>query len=126
MTTQRQHIFYDGRCGLCSAGARRWQRVLALRGWTFTAMQTPWVRHRLGLGEGESAADEIAIVTAEDRVLHGVEALLHVAGTVWWLWPVYLAGQVAPIRRMLGWGYGLVARNRYRIGGRCELKGDGT
>jgi predicted DCC family thiol-disulfide oxidoreductase YuxK len=116
----RKHILFDGGCKFCTGWAMRAKQLLSSRGWTILPLQTPQAIERLALKENV-VPNEIAIVTADDRVLWGIDGLLHLARNVWWLMPAYVIGSVPGIRQLLRRLYRSVAARRYCISGKCEL-----
>jgi predicted DCC family thiol-disulfide oxidoreductase YuxK len=127
VTGDRLVVLYDRDCGLCTATARALGR---------------WDRHeRLDLLPLQDAArsDHPAIVAAGrdlplSAALHvidettgavraGGDAALAIAAALPGGWVVRPFGAVPPFRWAVGLGYGLIARNRHRIGRWLRLEG---
>ena len=51
------------------------------------------------------------------------DAVVHLAGQLWWAWPLWLLGQLPPGRAFIQRIYRWIAAHRYCHGGRCELPG---
>ena len=110
----RGWVGFDGACGLCGGGVRRWRAVFERRGFRFVPLQEPWLAGRLGLRPGELPGD-MKLLLADGRVVGGVEALIRLGGAVWWLAPFTWMASVPGVRGLLAQGYRRLARNRYAI-----------
>lgn len=117
-------LLYDGVCALCNRVVAYVLRRDKARRYRFVALQSPAAlpyleRHRLDPG----ALDTFVLVldpdTAEERALVRGRAAI---------WVLSEMGGVASLARLLGvlptplldWGYGLVARSRYRRFGKFD------
>ena len=112
--------FYDHRCPVCRATIGRWRRVFEARRFEFAALQSPWVRERLGLAQGE-LPDEMKLLTPDGRILGGPVAIAWMCRRVSWLWPIGVFMVVPGLHAVTRWVYRWVARNRYCLGDVCEL-----
>ena len=112
--------FYDHRCPVCRATIGRWRRVFEARCIEFAALQSPWVRERLGLAPGE-LPDEMKLLTPDGRILGGPVAIAWMCRRVLWLWPLGVLMVVPVLDRIARGVYRWVARNRYCLGDVCEL-----
>lgn len=112
--------FYDHRCPVCRATVSRWRRVFEARGIEFAALQSPWVRERLGLAPGE-LPDEMKLLTPDGRILGGPIAIAWMCRRVLWLWPLGVLMVLPGFHAVTRWVYQWVARNRYCLGDVCEL-----
>jgi len=83
----RGWIFYDASCSSCRELARRFQGVLAARGFTFEPLQRQWVRRRLNLTE-EEALEEMRVLTSQGEVFGGADAVILLARQIWWAAPL--------------------------------------
>ncbi len=115
-------VFYDGECLFCRRWAERGHDVLLRHGFHLAPLQSLWVRLRLGLKEGEPLT-EMKLLMADGTVFGGVDALVEIARSIWWAWPVYPFAVVPGVRSTLRVIYRNIARNR-----RCLAVGnnDGT
>lgn len=111
---------YDHGCPVCRATVGRWRRVFEARRIEFAALQSPWVRERLGLAPGE-LPDEMKLLTPEGRVLGGPVAIAWMCRRVAWLWWVGVVMVIPGVDVLTRWIYRWVARNRYCLGDVCEL-----
>lgn len=118
----RGWVFYDGRCGLCRAGARRLGGVAIRRGFRLAPLQRAWVRRRLRLDESELLR-EMRVMTAHGQVLGGAAAYVHLSRFVWWARPLVWVAEAPGGARLLDRVYAAIARNRHCISGICGLPG---
>jgi predicted DCC family thiol-disulfide oxidoreductase YuxK len=116
-------LLYDGTCRFCTAQAKRLHRLGRGRVQVESAY-APGVRERFPMlpqDEASGMMGEIKLVDADGRVLGGAAAIArtleHGGGPLGLLARLY---RVWPVRPIADAGYRLIARNRYRIGGRCD------
>ena len=124
VTHFRGWIFFDAECGLCTTLRHRWGQMVERLGFRLVAAQEPWAQERLGL-QGKLPG-EIKLLTADNRLLGGADALVHVARFVWWAWPVWLIGATSPGLALLRALYCPIARHRYAISRACGLRRAGS
>lgn len=114
-------VFYDGDCPLCRremALLSRWDREQRIR---FTNFAAPDF-NATALGASRAALmAEIHGLLPDGTWLRGVEVFRRLYGAVGWRrlvaasrWPI--------VGQLLDWAYGLFARNRLRLTGRCTAK----
>ena len=122
-------VFYDGHCGICTAGVKRllwWdcQQRLA-----YLSIHDPEVQRRWPDLSHERLMQEMAIVDRDGNRYWGPEALRYLTRRLrrlWWAAPLaYFPGGMLLWRPL----YRFVARNRYRFSkrscdsGTCSLHG---
>jgi predicted DCC family thiol-disulfide oxidoreductase YuxK len=107
-------LLYDGRCGLCSTGARRSQALLRHLGLRLAPL----------LSTGRSTSQELLLLTRDGRALGGIDAYLYVADQLWWARPLARLGRLPPIHRALCRAYRWIAAHRLRISSVCHLRPD--
>jgi predicted DCC family thiol-disulfide oxidoreductase YuxK len=116
----RGYVYYDGQCGFCTRLVKRFSGILARRGFETTPLQESGVAARLGL-KPEELLVEMRVLTAEGRVLGGGDAVVFLAGQIWWAWPLHALGLVpggSPLlRRVYRW---LAARRGCSAKGRAD------
>jgi hypothetical protein len=117
MIEPRGWFFYYGRFPKCRIGAERFYRILHARGFGLAPLQTPWVHERLGL----TSLDEMKVLTHTNQVLGGADALIYLAGQVWWAWPLSILCRLPGMRALIWDLYRWIARNRYCLGGTCQI-----
>lgn len=108
----RGWVLFDGDCAICIALARRFRRTLEKRGFGLAALQDPRVPALLGLAPDE-LLHEMRVVTTEDELYGGADAIVFLARQVWWAWPLYLASKFPGIGLLLRSGYRWFADHRH-------------
>lgn len=119
-------LLYDGTCRFCTAQAARLRRFG--RGHVqVESAYAPGVRERfpmLPLDETSGMMGEIKLVDADGRVLGGAAAIARTieygGGPLGLLARLY---RVWPVRPIADAGYRVIARNRYRLRGKCDEGG---
>ena len=114
-------IYFDAECRFCVAGRRRWGRIFERRGYAWLPLQTPGTAARLGVTHDQLMA-EMWVLPALGKPLNGVGAWIELMRHVWWLWPLAILLNLPVIKSFGQVVYRWVARNRYCIAGRCELR----
>jgi predicted DCC family thiol-disulfide oxidoreductase YuxK len=107
----RGWVFFDGDCSICISLARRFRRTLEKRGFGLAALQDPRVPALLGV-RPEELLHEMRVVTTEDELYGGADAVVFLARQIWWAWPLYLASKFPGMRHLLGAGYRWFADHR--------------
>ncbi len=115
-------VFYDGRCTICRRGARFWGQTLKRRGFVLTPLQRRWVGEKLKLERAELMV-QVWLLRPDGELLGGADAVLAIAERVWWARPLVWASRVRGAMPVLRRMYGVIARNRYCAGGKCEIDG---
>ena len=119
----RPTLLFDGTCRFCTAQAKRLQRMGRGRVDVISAY-APGVRAQFPMVPQEGVMGEIKLVDANGHVLGGAAAIArtleHGGGALGALARLY---RVWPVRPIADAGYRLIARNRYRLAGKCD---DGT
>ena len=67
---------------------------------------------------------EMKVLTAEDEIIGGVDAWIHLARTVWWMYPVFVLGRLKWFYHWMDRFYRAFAARRYCLGGSCRIGGD--
>lgn len=112
-------IFFDGACRICVGGVRRFGPMLRARGFELRPLQSPDAARLLELPQ-DQLLDEVRVLTTENRVLAGADAILHISRHIWWAWPVWLLAFIPGVRPILRMLYRRVVPYRYCIAGRCD------
>ena len=115
-------VLYDGECEFCRGIVRRIRGILTPRGFAFLPLQTPWVRAAFDLPERELLSEMRVLVRTGEK-FGGADAILVLAGTIWWAWPVVVLARIPGARRLLGSAYRYVAARRYCVAGACDIPG---
>ncbi|CAN5161151.1 hypothetical protein BH23VER1_BH23VER1_03490 [soil metagenome] len=106
-------LYFDGRCALCRGGAERLGGWLARRGIGIAPFPE---------GPGIRVPDEMRLRCHDGREFGGADAALVVVSAGWWGKPLGWLGRLPGVYRILVAGYRWVARNRYCLGGSCEVR----
>jgi predicted DCC family thiol-disulfide oxidoreductase YuxK len=94
--------------------------MLTRRGFDLAPLQTPWVAECFDLALPERPK-EMLLLSADGRIFGGMDAILFIARSVWWAWPLYVMGKVPIVRRVLSKGYRWLAAHRMCFGGECPI-----
>jgi predicted DCC family thiol-disulfide oxidoreductase YuxK len=106
-------ILYDAECPMCRNMMRRFERTFTSRGFVFAPLQ-------LELKPGERPT-EMRVRTADGRDLGGADAVLFLAGFVWWGRPLRWFAKIPGARRLLYRIYREIASRRSCDNGACLL-----
>lgn len=107
----RGWIFFDRDCSFCTGLAQRCENLFAQRGFRFETLQKDWVLRRLNLTR-EQALEEMRVLTGDGAVYGGADAVLFLAGKVWWAWPLAFLGRLPAVHHLLDRLYRWVAAHR--------------
>ena len=113
-------IFYDGDCAVCTGLAGRFGEPLRRAGFALVAFQNSWAAAKLGLQPGE-IPNAARVVTTDGETFEGADAMLLLAGRVWWAKPLAWLGRWPLAMRGMRRGYRWFAARRHCIGGVCGL-----
>lgn len=114
-------VFYDGQCRICVRAAARWAPLFQKYGFEFAPQQVRWVQHRLGLRDAQPA-DEMKVLTPQGRVRGGWDAMLYLVQLIPWAKPFVWVARVPGIFHLCRRIYRQVAKRRYCVGGKCEVR----
>jgi len=117
----RGWVLFDGGCRLCRGAARRFARFLRRHGFEPAALQTSWVRERLGLTRDDEPV-EMIVLTSGGAVFGGADGMLQIARRIWWAWPLFAVAQIPGVTPLLRMAYRQLAVNRRCFDGACETK----
>ena len=112
-------VLYDADCPRCRAWAARFRNILRRRGFLVAPLQSLWVPAVLNLGPAELLA-EMRVLTAHGPALGGADAMVFLAGQIWWARPVHWLAQLPGMRRILRAAYRWLAAHRHCDSGTCE------
>jgi predicted DCC family thiol-disulfide oxidoreductase YuxK len=114
----RGWVLYDGDCPLCRKWVARFEQTLTMRGFDLAPLQSAWVTECFDLPEHELLS-RMRVLTRDGRDFAGADALIYLAGRVWWAWPFYLAAHVPFVTPLLRRAYDFFARHRHCHAGSC-------
>lgn len=106
-------ILYDAECRMCREMMRRFEKTFTSRGFVFAPLQ-------LELKPGERPT-EMRVRTADGREFGGADAVLFLAGFVWWGRPLLWFAKVPGAKKVLHRIYREVASRRSCDNGACLL-----
>src|SRR5580700_3492071 len=81
----RGWVFFDRDCRVCMRLALRFRGVLAKRGFGLAALQDPRAASLLALPL-EEMLREMRVVTTDGGRYGGADAIVYLAGQIWWAW----------------------------------------
>ncbi len=116
-------VLYDGECRFCRGQIAMLRRFDLLHRLTFTSLHDPSVARDFPEIPREALLEEMFVVDRGGRTWRGAGAVRYLSRRLVALWPLALPLHVPGSMPLWRWLYKLVARNRYRIAGRCT---DGT
>jgi predicted DCC family thiol-disulfide oxidoreductase YuxK len=99
--------------------ALRFRGVLAKRGFGLAALQDPRAASLLALPL-EEMLREMRVVTTDGGRYGGADAIVYLAGQIWWAWPLYAAAHLPGVRWALALGYRWFAAHRRCSADGCE------
>lgn len=113
-------VLYDGQCRFCRSQIgllRRFDWSGRLR---FVSLHEPSVAETFPELGRDALMREMFVIDRSGRARAGAEALRYLSRRLPLLWPLALPLHVPGSLPVWKWLYGLVARNRYRLAGRCD------
>ena len=113
-------VFYDGQCPICSRWVSRFTNALLRRRYLTVPLQRGWVQERLAL-DADAAITEMHVITVDGTHLGGADAVVFLAGRIWWVRPLALLGKLPGVRRLFASAYRFIARRRYCGKGSCSI-----
>jgi predicted DCC family thiol-disulfide oxidoreductase YuxK len=113
-------IYFDAECRFCVATLRRFERMLARRGFAFVPLQTPGTARRLGVPDTQ-LLDRMRLQRGDGTVVDGAAAIAAIARRVWWAWPLWALSRVPGVMAVMDAGYGWIARHRSCLNGECAV-----
>jgi predicted DCC family thiol-disulfide oxidoreductase YuxK len=116
-------LLYDGVCGLCNRGVQFVLRHDAKGRFRFASLQSEFAKGVLVRHGVKVDLDTVYVVVnggAEESLLARSDAVLFVLRETGGLWRAGAWFLKWVPRRVRDWGYGLIARHRYRMFGRYE------
>ena len=114
-------VCYDGECSLCTRAVTRFGPMLRRHHFELAPLQTLWVQQRIGLNPCEPLT-QMKLLTADGRIYGGADALLQIARTIWWAWPLYALAQIPGVKVLFRAIYRSIAANRSCFNGTCATQ----
>ena len=118
--THRGIVFYDGHCAVCTRLASVFERPLGRRGFALATLQSRAAKN-LGLDE-RALMQQMWLLTRSGERIGGADAIIRLAGHVWWGWPLALSGRSSFLRNIMRGGYRRFAARRACVGNQCQIR----
>jgi predicted DCC family thiol-disulfide oxidoreductase YuxK len=104
-------LFFDADCGFCTRLARWIAPILSRRGMAVAPLQDPRVGALLGMNR-ELLLRELQFLLSDGKRYSGADAIVAVAGEIWWAHPLDWFARLPGAVRLLHSGYRWVAAQR--------------
>lgn len=114
-------VVYDGACNLCAGNLKWLHRLDWLHVFDDLPYQSEEVYRRHPAVRREDCEQALHVVFPDGRILRGADAFRAVFLRLPLTFLLGLLLALPPLRQLARRLYPLLARNRYRWGGRCEL-----
>jgi predicted DCC family thiol-disulfide oxidoreductase YuxK len=119
----RDVVLYDGMCRFCRSQIAILKRLDLAGRLDFRSLHDPSVARDFPEIPFENLMREMVLVDRGGTAHGGAQALRVVSRRLVPLWPLALLLHIPFSRPIWNWLYRLVARNRYRIAGKCDSGG---
>jgi predicted DCC family thiol-disulfide oxidoreductase YuxK len=117
---QHDTVLYDGQCRFCRSQVAM-LRALDLSGrLRFVSLHDPAVARDFPELPPEALMKEMYLVDRSGHARAGAEAVRYLSWRLPLLWPLAVPLHVPGSLPVWRWLYQLIARNRYRLAGRCD------
>jgi predicted DCC family thiol-disulfide oxidoreductase YuxK len=120
---QHDTVLYDGQCRFCRSQIAILHLLDPTGRLRFVSLHDPAAAEQFPELAPEDLSREMHVVDTAGRSRAGAEAVRDLSRRLPLLWPLAVPLHVPGSLPVWRWLYGVVARNRYRIAGRCD---DGT
>jgi len=107
----RGWLFFDAHCKFCTRIARWLVPILEKRNFAVAPLQDPRVGALLGMSQADLLR-EIRFLLSDGKQFGGADAVVAVAGEIWWGRPLVWLSKIPGMMEILRKGYGWVAVNR--------------
>jgi|SRR5215470_14113185 len=116
----RGWLFFDAECGFCTRIARWLAPILARRGLGVAPLQDPRVSALLGLSRSELLR-EMRFLLSDGTQYGGADAVVAVAGEIWWARPLVWVARIPGMMEALRVGYRWIAARRSCAAESCRV-----
>lgn len=117
---ERDTVLYDGQCRFCRSQITILRRLDLTGRLRFVSLHDPVVAAEFPELAAEDLAREMHVVDTAGRSRAGAEAVRYLSWRLPLLWPLAVPLHVPGSLPLWRYLYGVVARNRYLIAGRCD------
>ena len=104
----RGWLFFDAECRFCTRTARWLTPILRRRGIGVAPLRDPRVAALLGMARPE-LLKELRFLMSDGSHSGGPNAVLAIAGEIWWGWPLVWASRLPGVKDVLHTAYGWIA-----------------
>jgi predicted DCC family thiol-disulfide oxidoreductase YuxK len=104
-------VLFDAACPSCCRIASLVEDILTRRGFDVAPLQSSWVAECLDSGD-DDLLDEMRVITLDGHSYAGADAILFLAGKIWWASPVAALALFPGVRVVLRRLYGFWAKRR--------------
>lgn len=116
----REVVLYDGKCRFCTSQVAILKRLDLVGRLDFVSLHEPSVSRDFPEIPFENLMREMYLVDRDGLAHGGAAALRIVSRRLPLLWPLAILLHIPGSRPIWNWLYRLIARNRYRIAGKCD------
>ena len=113
-------VLYDGQCRFCRSQIALLRRLDVFGALRYTSLHDEQVARDFPELPQERLREEMVVVDRAGTARGGAEAVRYLSRRLPLLWPLALVLHIPGSLPVWDWLYRLVARNRMRLGGRCE------
>jgi predicted DCC family thiol-disulfide oxidoreductase YuxK len=116
----RDTVLYDGQCRFCRGQIAMLRRLDPTGRLRFLSLHDPAARANFPELDPEDLSREMHVVDTSGRTRAGAEAIRYLSRRLPLLWPAMVPLHLPGSLPLWNWLYRMVARNRYRLAGRCD------
>lgn len=113
-------VLYDGQCRFCRGQIAMLRWFDPSRRITFTSLHDPSVGRDFPELQRERLLEQMYVIDRGGRARGGAEAVRYLSRRLPLLWPLAVPLHLPGSLPLWQAAYAFVARNRYRIAGRCD------
>lgn len=114
-------VIYDGSCGICAGNLKWLYRLDTLRKFDAMPYQAKDLEQLFPALNIENCHDAMHLVFPDGRIYTGTDAFRRIFLRMPLMFVVGLLMSIPPLPWILRRLYPILARNRYRLGGKCEI-----
>ncbi|HEY6253283.1 MAG TPA: DUF393 domain-containing protein [Candidatus Angelobacter sp.] len=118
---QKPVVIYDGACGICAGNLKWLYRLDTLRKFDALPYQAKDLELLFPNLKIENCNNAMHLVFPDGRIYAGTDAFRQIFLRMPLMFVVGLLMSIPPLPWILRRLYPILARNRYRLGGKCEL-----
>lgn len=119
---RRPLVVYDGECGICAGNLPWLGRLDWLEVFDALPYQSEETYRRVPALRRSECEQALQLALPDGKIFSGADAFREVFLRMPALWPAGVLMAAPPVAALLRRLYPILARNRYRLGGHCEIK----